>query len=169
MDYFAKSPWEPKPFGEVLRNRIGGAFFADFVNLVLSLGGYMRFSVETIKADVARDVRLWDQQLLTIMETVGRLVDRFAFALLERPDAKSAVAEAFDTVPTSLLTAMADRLANDRNHSGEWRWPPGGPPLTTPFAAAPSRSAGPAETAALEILVKWLQERGCEVQSRIPE
>jgi hypothetical protein len=118
----------------------------------------MLFPLVSLNPDVTKRVSLWDRELVTATETVGWLLDRFAFSVRDFPNARPAVAEALDAVPAPLLAKMAARLAGCQVVGGGWRWPPGGPGLPTP---GPGQwgVAGPAEEEALGVLAGWLQDR----------
>jgi hypothetical protein len=112
-----------------------------------------------LKSEVMKHVSLWDRQVVTVTETVGWLVDWFAFAVHDFLDARPAVAEALNSVPAPLIAGMAHRLAGCRRSGGGWHWPPGGPGLPNPGPQVPWRVADPAEAEALEVLVGWLRDR----------
>ena len=116
-------------------------------------------SLTSLKSDVARVVSLWQREAVTATETVGWLLDHFAFVVRDFPDARSAVAEALAIVPAPLLTGMADRLAKCRLVEGRWHWPPGGSGLPTPGNDQPWGMAGPTEADALDVLGGWLRDR----------
>ncbi len=119
----------------------------------------MLFPLASLKSDVAKRVSLWDRQVVTATETVGWLLDRFAFAVQDFPEARSAVAKALDSVPAPLIAGMAERLAGCRRPDSRWHWPPGGPGLPNPGPPSPWGVAGPAESAALDVLADWLRDR----------
>jgi hypothetical protein len=60
--------------------------------------------------DIESRCTMWEQQVFTQMETVGFLLDRFAFDLLDRPDATTRIVEALNSVPAPLLAGMIERL-----------------------------------------------------------
>src|SRR5688500_10996385 len=123
---------------------------------------------ESLILDVARCMTLWHRNVVTTTETVGGLLDHFAFALLARPDADSAISETVDMLPAPLLSGSVERLARSRSSDGCWRWRPGGPNLSLPYPEriTPTSTppvlwglAGPAEPAVLYALARLLQER----------
>ncbi len=70
----------------------------------------MIWDVAFLKEDVDRRLMLLDQQVVTSCETVCWLLERFAFAILDRPDTKSAIARVVDTVPINLLVKIENIL-----------------------------------------------------------
>ena len=72
----------------------------------------MLFSLDMLAADVARRVSQWDRQVVTSTETVGWLLDRFAFALEDFPAAWSDIAKRMESIPAPLLKDMAVSLAH---------------------------------------------------------
>ncbi len=118
----------------------------------------MLYNLESLNPDVARRIAKWDRQLFTATEMTGWLLDRFAFAVHDFPDALPVVAEALDSVPAPLLAAMAERLAECRTPGGGWHWPPVRG-LPDPDPPRPWGIAGPQEAASLNRLADWLQQR----------
>lgn len=120
----------------------------------------MLFPLASLKSDVAKRVSLWDRQVVTATETVGWLLDQFAFAVLDFPDARPAVAEVLDALPAALIFGMAERLGDGRRPRGGWHWPPAGPGLPNPAPQVPRGVvARPAEADALDVLADWLRDR----------
>ena len=118
----------------------------------------MLFPVESLKLDVGQHVGLWNRELLTAMETSGWLLDRFAFALLDWPDAMPAVAEALESLPVPILNVMVQRLDKCRRQDNVWHWPPT-PGLEIHLRSYVWRVAEPAEAATLDLLAEWFRSR----------
>ena len=119
----------------------------------------MLFPFEALRSDLVRAVGLWRRQVLTATETSGWLLDRFAFAVRDFPDARPAVCEALDSVPALLIAGMAERLARCRRPGGGWHWPPAGPGLPKPGPARPWGVAGGGGGGGLGAPVGWVGGR----------
>lgn len=118
----------------------------------------MSDSHTSLKTDVARRVSLWEAVVFTETEMAGWLLDRFAFALQDVPAERHAVAEILDIVPPLLITAILQRLTRSRTASG-WHWPPSGLGLATPSSNVSHGVATADQSAVLDLLAEWLQER----------
>jgi hypothetical protein len=119
----------------------------------------MLLPLTSLKSDVARRVSLWEREVVTATETVGWLLDRFAFAVLDFPSELPVVAESLDAVPPVLIAGLSRRLAGCRIASGGWHWPPAGMGLPNPGPIPPWGVADPAQTAALEVVARWIRDR----------
>jgi hypothetical protein len=115
---------------------------------------------EELKKSAPRRIVLWEQDIVTLTETVGWFVDHLAFALWENPEAGGIVGSVITSLPKPVLDAMVERLEECKSPSGEWRWPPAGQPLTFPIGPGPWRVADDAQVVALNRLAVLLCRGG---------
>jgi hypothetical protein len=116
----------------------------------------MPYATEELTKHATRRILQWEQGMVTLTETVGWFADHLAFALWEESDAGELVSSVIASIPTPVMDAMVNRLEQCKSSSGEWRWPPGGQPLTNPIGPGPRRAADQSQVAALEKLMGLL-------------
>jgi hypothetical protein len=119
----------------------------------------MLYPLDTLMPDVARRIDLFHRNIVTITETTSFLLERFAFAIQDFPDARREITDILLSVPVPLIISMRAGLIDCRDLDGFWRWPPGGQGLPTPGPANPWGAANPDESCALDILTAWVGER----------
>jgi hypothetical protein len=115
-------------------------------------------ATEELKKYASRRLLAWQQNDITLTETVSWFLNRFALALWENPEARAMVAAVIGSLPREVLLGIMERLDQSKSPSGVWRWPPGGQPLTYPVGPGPWSEANQEQLAALGQLAGLL---GC--------
>lgn len=117
------------------------------------------FPLTSLSPRVARRVSLWEREMVTATETLGVLLDLFAFAVLDFPAELPAIGDALDAVPPPLVAGLSERLTGCRVAGGGWHWPPGGMGLPNPGPIPPWGVADSAQAAALDVLAGLIRDR----------